>query len=50
MTSTAPPPVDVTTTTDLCSCEKPAPVEQAAHKGASRTICLNCNLPVKLSL
>lgn len=48
MTSTAPPPTGATPA-DLCSCEKPAPQQQATHKGASRTICLNCNLPVRLA-
>ena len=47
MTSTALPPVQ--TPLDLCSCEKPAPRQQATHKGAATTICENCSKPVRLS-
>lgn len=49
MTTALPPPPPVTDSAQLCSCKKPAPHEQATHKGASRNICLNCNLPIRIS-
>jgi hypothetical protein len=49
MTTALPPPLPVTDSAKLCSCDKPAPHEQATHKGASRNICLNCNLPIRIS-
>ena len=46
MTTALPPPaVDA----ELCTCETPAPHEEAPHKGASRTVCLNCGLPVRIA-
>jgi hypothetical protein len=33
-----------------CSCVTPVPVQQATRKGAARTICEKCSLPVKLTL
>ena len=49
MTTAVPPPPPVTNTDELCSCEKPAPHEQATHKGASRNVCLNCGLPIRIA-
>jgi len=49
MTTALPPPTAVTDPAELCSCENPAPHEEATHKGASRTVCLNCNLPIRIS-
>ena len=50
MTTALPPPsLPLTAPVELCSCEKPAPHEQATHKGASRNICLNCNLPIRIA-
>ena len=46
MTAALPPPaVDA----ELCTCEHPAPHEEATHKGASRTVCLNCGLPIRIA-
>ena len=36
----------VTPTT--CTCSVPVPVVRAAHKGAARTHCATCGLPIKL--
>ena len=33
-----------------CSCAKPVPVERSERKGAARTVCGRCGLPVKLAL
>ena len=33
-----------------CSCEVPLPRELAVHKGAARTVCERCGLPVPLRL
>jgi hypothetical protein len=33
-----------------CSCAKPVPVERSERKGAARTECRRCGLPVKLAL
>jgi hypothetical protein len=33
-----------------CTCEKPVPVERATRKGAARTECARCGLPVALRL
>lgn len=33
-----------------CSCERPLPQERAERKGASRTTCERCGLPVRLRL
>ena len=49
MTTAVPPPPPVTNTDELCSCEKPAPHEQATRKGASRNVCLNCGLPMRIA-
>ena len=49
MTTAVPPPPPVTNTDELCSCEKPAPHEQAIHKGASRNVYLNCGLPIRIA-
>ncbi len=35
---------------ELCSCEHPLPREQAEWKGASRTTCERCTLPIPLRL
>jgi hypothetical protein len=35
---------------DMCSCEHPLPREHAEWKGASRTTCERCGLPVPLRL
>jgi hypothetical protein len=47
MTSTASP--SVSNPADFCTCENSIPQQIAIHKGASRTICLTCKLPVKLA-
>ena len=31
-----------------CSCPVPQPQEQATHKGAARTHCARCGLPIRL--
>jgi hypothetical protein len=49
---------DTTTIPDLapdlsaatCSCARPLPQEQAERKGASRTTCARCGLPIRLRL
>jgi hypothetical protein len=33
-----------------CSCERPLPLERAERKGASRTSCERCGLPIRLRL
>ncbi len=33
-----------------CVCAKPVPVERATRKGAARTECAKCGLPIKLTL
>jgi hypothetical protein len=35
---------------ETCSCERPLPRERAEWKGASRTTCDRCGLPVPLRL
>ena len=37
-------------TAATCSCERPLPQERAERKGASRTTCARCGLPVRLRL
>jgi hypothetical protein len=32
-----------------CSCAKPVPVERSERKGAARTECGRCGLPVKIA-
>jgi hypothetical protein len=39
---------NVVLTTPTCSCVVPVPVVRAAHKGAARTHCATCDLPIKL--
>jgi hypothetical protein len=34
---------------NTCTCAEPVPQEKAAHKGAARTHCARCDLPVPLS-
>jgi hypothetical protein len=48
MTTALPPPA-AADPGELCSCEKPAPHEEATHKGASRSVCLICHLPIRIS-
>ena len=31
-----------------CSCAVPVPQQQATHKGAARTHCARCGLPIRL--
>jgi hypothetical protein len=31
-----------------CSCAVPLPQQQATHKGAARTHCARCGLPIRL--
>lgn len=45
-TQTQQPPVAARS----CSCEVPRPREHAVHKGAARTVCERCGLPVPLRL
>jgi hypothetical protein len=33
-----------------CTCLKPVPVERATRKGAARTECAKCGLPIRLQL
>jgi hypothetical protein len=33
-----------------CTCEKPIPVERGERKGAARTECNRCGLPLPLKL
>jgi hypothetical protein len=33
-----------------CSCVTPVPVQQATRKGAARTVCAKCDLPIRLAL
>ncbi len=33
-----------------CACERPLPRQRAERKGAARTICDRCGLPVRLRL
>jgi hypothetical protein len=33
-----------------CSCVTPVPVERATRKGAARTECAKCGLPIRLTL
>lgn len=33
---------------ETCSCVVPVPQEQATHKGAARTLCTRCGLPIRL--
>jgi hypothetical protein len=47
--TTALPLPPVLDPSELCSCEKPAPHEEATHKGASRTVCLTCKLPIRIA-
>jgi hypothetical protein len=37
-------------TSATCSCEHPLPRERAERKGAARTTCERCGLPVRLRL
>ncbi|MFL5953748.1 MAG: hypothetical protein ACJ76I_06545 [Gaiellaceae bacterium] len=37
-----------TVLTATCTCAAPVPVVRAAHKGAARTYCATCALPMKL--
>jgi hypothetical protein len=41
-----PPPTPV----EACECEQPLPRQQAVWKGAARTVCERCGLPVPLTL
>jgi hypothetical protein len=36
-------------TAQHCSCAKPVPVERSERKGAARTECGRCGLPVKIA-
>jgi hypothetical protein len=36
--------------TTSCSCEKPIAIEKGERKGAARTECARCGLPVPLRL
>jgi hypothetical protein len=33
-----------------CTCEKPLPVHIAERKGAARSVCARCGLPMRLRL
>jgi hypothetical protein len=33
-----------------CTCTKPLPVQRAVRKGAARTVCARCGLPLALRL
>ena len=35
-------------TPKTCTCSVPVPIVRAAHKGAARTHCATCGLPIKL--
>lgn len=35
-------------TSATCTCSMPVPVVRASHKGAARTHCATCGLPIKL--
>lgn len=37
-------------TTTTCSCEKPVAIEKSERKGAARTECGRCGLPIPLRL
>ncbi len=34
----------------ICTCDQPIPVERAERKGAARTECARCNLPLQVRL
>ena len=42
---TVTPPVSAATT---CTCVKPLPRDRATWKGASRTVCDRCGLPIRI--
>ncbi len=35
-------------TTSFCTCAVPIPKVRAAHKGAARTFCARCELPIRI--
>jgi hypothetical protein len=39
---------DVLTPAATCTCSVPVPVVRAEHKGAARTHCATCELPIRL--
>jgi hypothetical protein len=39
----------VVTPTRTCTCSEPIPVVRADRKGAGRTECLRCGMPVRLT-
>jgi len=38
----------MTSATATCACSVPVPVVRASHKGAARTHCATCSLPIRL--
>ena len=42
------PAVTPETTTAVCACAVPIPEVRAARKGAARTHCARCDLPIRL--
>jgi hypothetical protein len=41
-------PVTPETTPAVCACAVPIPEVRATHKGAARTHCARCDLPIRL--
>jgi hypothetical protein len=35
---------------NVCACSVPVPHVKAAHKGAARTYCVRCGLPMRITL
>jgi hypothetical protein len=48
-TKDEPPTAPDSAPTANCTCEHPVPRVRAEHKGAARTYCDRCGLPVRLS-